>query len=42
MLKACGVIYFYILIQLSIICAIFSDGYLKKLPLEVVFLQAFP
>jgi hypothetical protein len=40
MLKACGVVYFYRRIQLSTACAIFSGGFLRKPPLEIVFLEA--
>jgi hypothetical protein len=39
-LKACGVVYFYRRIQLSTVCAIFSGGFLRKPPLEIVFLDA--
>jgi hypothetical protein len=39
-LKACGAVYFYRRIQLSTVCAIFSGGFLRKPPLEIVFLDA--
>jgi hypothetical protein len=39
-LKACGAVYFYSRIQLSTVCAIFSGGFLRKPPLEIVFLDA--
>jgi hypothetical protein len=39
-LNACGTIYFYRQIRLSIDCAIFSGGFLRKQPLEIVFLEA--
>jgi hypothetical protein len=39
-LKACGAVYFYRWIQLSTVCAIFSGGFLRKQPLEIVFLDA--
>jgi hypothetical protein len=41
-LKACGTVYFYRRIRLSIVCAIFSGGFLRKPPLEIVFLEAVP
>jgi hypothetical protein len=39
-LKACGAVHFYRRIQLSTACAIFSGGFLRKPPLEIVFLEA--
>jgi hypothetical protein len=41
-LKACGAVYFYSRIRLSTDCAIFSGGFLRKPPLEIVFLEAVP
>jgi hypothetical protein len=38
-LKACGAIHFYRQIWLSTVCAIFSGGFLRKPPLEIVFLD---
>jgi hypothetical protein len=35
-------LYFYRRIRLSTICAIFSGGFLRKPPLEIVFLEAVP
>jgi hypothetical protein len=39
-LKVCGVVYFYRQIQLSTVCVIFSGSFLRKPPLEIVFLEA--
>jgi hypothetical protein len=39
-LKACGAIHFYSRIRLKTACAIFSGGFLRKPPLEIVFLEA--
>jgi hypothetical protein len=39
-LKAYETIYFYRRIRLSTDCAIFSDDFLRKLPLKIVFIQA--
>jgi hypothetical protein len=39
-LKACGAVYFYRRIQLSTACVIFSGDFLRKPPLEIVFLEA--
>jgi hypothetical protein len=41
-LKAYGAIYFYRRIQLSTDCAIFSGGFLRKPPLEIVFSETVP
>jgi hypothetical protein len=41
-LKACGALYFYRRIRLSTVYAIFSGGFLRKPPLEIVFLVAVP
>jgi hypothetical protein len=41
-LKACGAIHFYRRIRLSTACAIFSGVFLRKPPLEIVFLEAVP
>jgi hypothetical protein len=40
--NACGTIYFYRRIRLSTDYAIFSGGFLRKPPLEIVFLEAVP
>jgi hypothetical protein len=41
-LKACDTVYFYRRIRLSIVYTIFSSGFLRKPPLEIVFLEAVP
>jgi hypothetical protein len=41
-LKAYGAVYFYRRIRLSTVCAIFSGGFLRKPPLEIVFLETVP
>jgi hypothetical protein len=40
--KACGAVYFYRRIRLSTVCAIFNGGFLRKPPLEIVFLEPVP